>query len=632
MTKERTSGPLLGMLVGALMGALGGACFAGVELSVLLWAGYAAPDPYAGRYALALYIVVAATVGGGVGATGLWGPAWSVAAASVWAGLLVSGKLAAMAIESGAPGWFGMFLAAGGMFLVGQVGGRLPGLPANLMQAGAATLFLFVALAFPVNLHLLAGAGDGLAVLVDGLVLLGAVALGCLVAVVSGERPPILALLLGNALAWGAAWPKLSQDAHESWPVAGKGGRPVVLIAIEGFRADRMPAMGHHNNTTPNIDAFAAHGLFYRQAMSTAPWNVPAIATLLTGRHPENHGAGLNDGRSNHNGPLRTDVDTLATRLAGDGYATMAVSGDPWLQNYWFDRGFGRWDGVPPEGPLPLLVHPWVMLTGDPLLWSLRRSADEVTEAALESVRQQKRGGWFLFVHYMDAVPPLSFTEEDARGIGGVRTHPADSYDAALHRVDRAVGKLLRALPEGAVVAIVGTHGAELQEKRPRASMMPVRALSGHGLHQELVHVPVIFGGLGRDFTDQPVSTIDVAPTLLRAAGASALEGADGRSLPREGVHTLHASTIRWGREQQAVRRGPHKLIVAADGTWRLFDLSTDPREALPIRPGDPQADQLKRSLGAELGLPGRGARWDNRESASRRLGAWLMRMQNTRR
>ena len=99
-----------------------------------------------------------------------------------------------------------------------------------------------------------------MAVLVDGLVLLGAVALGGLVAVISGERPPILALLLGNALAWGAAWPKLSQDAHESWPVSGKGGRPVVLIAIEGFRADRMPAMGHHNNTTPNIDAFAARG------------------------------------------------------------------------------------------------------------------------------------------------------------------------------------------------------------------------------------------------------------------------------------------------------------------------------------------------------------------------------------
>jgi arylsulfatase A-like enzyme len=143
----------------------------------------------------------------------------------------------------------------------------------------------------------------------------------------------------------------------------------------------------------------------------------------------------------------------------------------------------------------------------------------------------------------------------------------------------------------------------------------------------------LIFGGLGNDFTDQPVSTVDVAPTLLRAAGVGAdLKPLDGRPLPREGVGSSYVSSIRWGREQQAIRRGDDKLIVLSDGTWRLFELGKDPREALPIRPGDPQVDQLKRSLGAELERPGRGARWDNRESVSRRLGAWLLRIQQTSR
>ncbi|MFT5460880.1 MAG: hypothetical protein ACI9K2_007400, partial [Myxococcota bacterium] len=347
MSERNAVGPLLGLVVGALLGALGGLCFAGIELSVLLWAGYAVPDPYAGRYALSLYAVVGATTGAAVGATGLWGAGWSVATTLVWVGILLSGKVAAMAVESGAPPWFGAFIAGLFMFGVGQGAGRLPGLPANLMHAGAATLFLWAGVAIPVNLHLLAGAGDGLAVLVDGLLLLGAIALGSLVAVISGERPPVIALVLGTALAWGAAWPKLTADADTAWPSASQGGRPVVLIAIEGFRADRMPAMGHHNATTPNIDAFAARGLFYRQASATAPWNIPSLATLLTGRLPANHGAGVNDGRSNHNGPLRTDAETVATVLDEAGYTTMAVTGDPWLQNYWFDRGFDRWDAVP---------------------------------------------------------------------------------------------------------------------------------------------------------------------------------------------------------------------------------------------------------------------------------------------
>ena len=66
----------------------------------------------------------------------------------------------------------------------------------------------------------------------------------------------------------------------------------VILIVIDTLRADAVSAYGVVEGTTPTLDALAARGVTYRNAFSTAPWTLPAHASLFTGLGVDRHGVG----------------------------------------------------------------------------------------------------------------------------------------------------------------------------------------------------------------------------------------------------------------------------------------------------------------------------------------------------
>ena len=68
--------------------------------------------------------------------------------------------------------------------------------------------------------------------------------------------------------------------------------RNVILIGIDTLRHDRtsLPGgSGSGRELTPAMESLAENGVVFTEAISQAPWTMPAFASILTGRYPKEH-------------------------------------------------------------------------------------------------------------------------------------------------------------------------------------------------------------------------------------------------------------------------------------------------------------------------------------------------------
>jgi arylsulfatase A-like enzyme len=162
-----------------------------------------------------------------------------------------------------------------------------------------------------------------------------------------------------------------------------------------------------------------------------------------------------------------------------------------------------------------------------------------------------------------------------------------EQYDTAVRYAFDRVGQILDMLDQagrldGALVVIVSNHGQELFEHGGFDH--------GRTLYEEVLRVPLYVkppGGARVPRIDEPVSTLDVVPTLLELLGLPAVPG-DGRSLapllrgevderpPRDFFHSLLPEDA--FARQRALLRGRHKLVEGI-GRSELSDLTLDPGE-----------------------------------------------------
>jgi arylsulfatase A-like enzyme len=172
-------------------------------------------------------------------------------------------------------------------------------------------------------------------------------------------------------------------------------------------------------------------------------------------------------------------------------------------------------------------------------------------------------------------------------------------YDGEIRQHDDAMGRLLEflersALMERTVVLITAVHGEEFYEHGGWGH--------GHSLHDELIHVPMIWRVPGMNVPPQRigrlVSLIDIYPTLCTLCG---LEEADragpaaaGRDLtplfsgepwenPRDYVYAEIHQGGHWAR---ALRTESRKAIQVHYGRLEarlLYDLAADPMEGAPL-------------------------------------------------
>jgi choline-sulfatase len=336
----------------------------------------------------------------------------------------------------------------------------------------------------------------------------------------------------------------------------------ILLISIDTTRADRLGCYGHAGGATPNLDRWAAAGVVFENAVTTAPITLPAHTSLLTGLLPRRHGV-----RDNGIYRVPENVPTLASTLRQAGYATAAVVGSAILdRQYGLARGFESYDDGVGQGGLAIA----------------ERNAAAVTDAAIAAARAVHKP-YLLFVHYFDPhaayAPPAPFSDR----------FRDDPYEGEIAYVDDQVGRLREALDglgllDGTIVALVSDHGEGLGEHG--------EATHGVFLYQATLHVPLIVVAPGRWPAGKRVtslaSLVDVAPTLLDLAGQTAPSGLDGRSLgPAVGGNAVTARQIAVESEFGYNSYGWAPLVGLTDGSLKwigapdpeLYDLAKDPGE-----------------------------------------------------
>ena len=472
----------------------------------------------------------------------------------------------------------------------------------------------------------------------------------------ASRRTALAAASRARALALGALGLVLAtcgpaQDAS--------GFRHILLISLDTTRADHLGAYAPGRIATPFLDRLASEGVLFRDATAPAPSTLAAHTSIMTGCYPHTHGVP----RNNHE--VAAENEMLAETLGALGFHTAGVLGSFALERrFQFHQGFEFFDEN---------FDVEVDMSG---VDQNQRRAEFVTDAVLAHVDEVRGEGQrlFLFAHYFDAHlpydPPAPFDaqavgasaleesstavaeqmvfEHQRRDVGHafgyrptlVQGLPRDLLDAAvpepigadpvlaslyageIEYMDGQIGRLIdglraRGLLDETLVVVTGDHGETFWEH-------PDYWNHGSWVYQTTLHVPLMMRfpdgrGAGR-VVEQPVSTIDIVPTLCallaapqpaRVEGVSLLPAIDGLAFERGDVFgeatQPYAAEAGDGwtnaRKAHCIRAGKWKYIdapyVEGGGYEQLFDLEQDPGEHVNLL--RPQPSEPLRAVRDEL-------------------------------
>jgi arylsulfatase A-like enzyme len=364
------------------------------------------------------------------------------------------------------------------------------------------------------------------------------------------------------------------------------GAPNVLLIVLDTVRADALSLYGYARDTSPNLARLARRGVRFDRARATAPWTLPAHASIFTGRWP--HELDVDSHR-----PLDGRYRTLAEALGAMGYVTAGFVANPLFchADYGLARGFLHYEDIPVSFleviRAPLLgervvkaidfaryrLFEWigeerlVRVLGDDArdsYWRTRerKNAARINRDALNWISAQEPGRpFFVFLNYFDThdpyVPPRGAggrfgripSSPEERAVIRLWTSPEsdhnqpraliemarDCYDDCIAYLDDQLGRLFdeleaRGIFENTVVVITADHGEHFGEHA---------GLLGHrqSVYSQEIRVPLVVTGPRRvppqRVVSAPVSLRDLPATVVDVAGLGGQVSLPGRSLAR---------------------------------------------------------------------------------------------------
>jgi uncharacterized sulfatase len=372
-------------------------------------------------------------------------------------------------------------------------------------------------------------------------------------------------------------------------PVSAKGPNVLLIVSDDQCWTD-FGFMGHDVVKTPRIDALAKQSAIFPNGYVPTSLCRASLATLLTGLHTHQHKICCNDPPDGTDRtlmhPFIKKAPALPRLLGKAGYVSFQT-GKFWEGHY---KNAGFTEGMTVKGR-----H------GDDGLVIGRKTMKPIYDFLVKS----KAKPWFVWYAPMMPHEPHNPPERILKKyrMPG-RNLKLAKYYAMVEWFDETVGQLLdhldeKKLADGTIVIFVVDNGWITEtgpKKTTRGNFAPKSKLSPYdgGLR-----VPVLIRWPGKvkpgKYNDL-VSTIDIVPTILKAAGAevpkelpglSLLDTAAGKGpLKRKAVFgEIHEHTAidinkpslslthRW------VREGDWKLIVPVKGEVELYDIAKDPFE-----------------------------------------------------
>ena len=422
--------------------------------------------------------------------------------------------------------------------------------------------------------------------------------------------------------------------------------RPDIVFIIVDDLNDWVGCLGGHPDAkSPNIDALAASGMLFSQAYCNSPQCRPSRTSFNYGVYPFKTGTYFNAKSPNE---TKITTPTMQQFFLENGYRVASggkvFHGNPGKVG---DALFPRpRDPKPPKGKdnFGAMKPPndgyaldatdeemgdykvaswanqqWNTVTDKPLFMSvgfyrphrpLQVPQPWFDQFPLDSIRRPSEPDG---VNDLDDMPEfarrLARTHAHKRLHDGLSDHEyivaGDQWDATIRAyqasiafVDRQIGRLVDSLKENprgreTIVMLVSDHGWHLGEKKHWCK---------GAIWEQTTHIPFIVRGPGieaKSTCTQPVSLIDVYPSLVDLAGLEIPKWLDGKSVKpqlTEPSAPRGAAISSYGEGNTSIRTQRWRYIRYEDGSEELYDHRVDPDEWINLA-NKPEHEQTKKKL-----------------------------------
>lgn len=425
----------------------------------------------------------------------------------------------------------------------------------------------------------------------------------------------------------------LSQPKHSLKLEKTKGAKPrnIVFILTDDHRYDALGFLKSQTFIeTPNLDKLAAEGAYLQNAFATTSLCSPSRASILTGLFAHKHRV------VDNNNPVSTDLVFFSQYLQNAGYQTALIG--KWHMGGNFDdpqRGFNYWVSFKGQGTY-LPTKNGLNVNGKKVPQK-GYITDELTDYAIDFLDHRDKNKPFMLylshkgVHadFLPAerdkgraagktfVPPPSMQRGSHQGAPMWVQNQRNSwhgiefpyhsmldigeyykrYAETLYGVDSSVGRVMQylkdnGLDENTLVMYMGDNGFVFGEQG---------LIDKRTAYETSMRVPMLVRSPGQvkpgTVVKQVVANIDVAETLLDAAGLKAPTYMDGASfLPLlEGKEISWRTGLLyeyyWERNYPQTPtlhalRGDRYKFIHCQGIWdtdELYDLKEDPHEMVNL-------------------------------------------------
>ena len=368
----------------------------------------------------------------------------------------------------------------------------------------------------------------------------------------------------------------------------------VLLIDLDGLRADRLGYAGYRPSVSPFIDSLARKGIVFQNAAAQSDWTFPSAASVVTSRYPSVHKI-----LASHD-VFNTAMPTVFSAFAARGYRIFGNNERPFIasksmsmdtQKFSFGNAAyvsevaAEFDFISTSAA-PALAYVANMDMHAPY-W--REGTPDEPPEVIEA--QELRLGF-----HGEAVSTSA-----VRGLNR-------AYDQRVRYVDARLRDLFArisgaGLRERAIIFLFSNHGEELLEHSTWGH--------GYGYSDEEIHVPLIL--LHPKVSESnaarvcpQVELIDIAPTALAMTGATAARFGAGRSLLPLLQGLVGGDVFKYAFSEGAnksptqgkmARSLEWKLISTLDGSYLLYDLVRDPAETRDVKNENPKASEEMKSV-----------------------------------
>ena len=391
----------------------------------------------------------------------------------------------------------------------------------------------------------------------------------------------------------------------------------------------------------PNIEALAQNGIVFDNAWAS-PVCSPTRGTIVSGQY------GYRTGVTTVGNVLPTSTVTLFDRLTAespsythaffgkyhlgggsiDPRPGVAFPGVPQILQHVRDLGITNYRGILGGGLVDYFSWTTYDING-PQVANTTYATTALTDYAIDFIHQQQATKpdqpWFLYQAFNAPhaanggnnpyqVPPPELHHVDLSSVGnptpGTYATNIPVYQSDIQALDTEIGRLLAEVDfSKTVVIFVGDNGVPPPVKDATGGLRSAKGSAYEGG----VRVPLIVAGAGvtrRGREDNLFVTTDIYATVLNIAGVPVTHVNNSYSLKplftdeaasSGRTHSFSEVSSGTSNRQYGLRDTRFKLVNNL-GKWELYDLVTDPKEAINLY-ANAQYAAVRASLQAEIAV-----------------------------